>query len=74
MRHVAGPRNEIAQKSIFNILGPLTNPASAKCQVMGVYDKKWMIPLATTIPLRAAIISLPTCLALIVFPFTNPMV
>ena len=49
MRHVAGPRNEIAQKSIFNILGPLTNPASAKCQVMGVYDKKWMIPLANVL-------------------------
>ena len=49
MRHVAGPRNEISQKSIFNILGPLTNPASAKCQVMGVYDKKWMIPLANVL-------------------------
>ena len=46
MRHVVGPRKEIGQKSIFNILGPLTNPASAKRQVLGVYDKKWMIPIA----------------------------
>ena len=46
MRHVVGPRKEIGQKSIFNVLGPLTNPASAKRQVLGVYDKKWMIPIA----------------------------
>lgn len=46
MKHVIGPRKEIGQKSIFNVLGPLTNPASAKRQVMGVYDKKWMMPIA----------------------------
>ena len=46
MRHVVGPRKEIGQKSIFNVLGPLTNPASAKRQVLGVYDKKWMTPVA----------------------------
>ena len=46
MKHVVGPRKEIGQKSIFNILGPLTNPASAKRQLMGVYDKKWMLPIA----------------------------
>ena len=46
MRHVVGPRKEIGQKSIFNVLGPLTNPASAKRQVLGVYDKKWMTPIA----------------------------
>ena len=46
MKHVIGPRKEIGQKSIFNILGPLTNPASAKRQVLGVYDKKWMLPMA----------------------------
>jgi len=42
MKHVIGPRKEIAHKSIFNILGPLTNPASTPNQVMGVYDEKWM--------------------------------
>ena len=46
MRHVVRPRKEIGQKSIFNVLGPLTNPASAKRQVLGVYDKKWMTPIA----------------------------
>ena len=46
MRHVVGPRKEIGQKSIFNVLGPLTNPASATRQVLGVYDKKWMTPIA----------------------------
>ena len=46
MRHVVGPRKEIGQKSIFNVLGPLTNPASAKRQVLGVYDKKWLTPIA----------------------------
>ncbi|HJL95596.1 MAG: anthranilate phosphoribosyltransferase [Gammaproteobacteria bacterium] len=46
MKHVIGPRKEIAHKSIFNILGPLTNPASPPNQVMGVYDKKWMKPVA----------------------------
>ena len=46
MRHVVGPRKEIGQKSIFNVLGPLTNPASAKRQVMGVYNKDLMIPIA----------------------------
>ena len=46
MKHVIGPRKEIAHKSIFNILGPLTNPASTPNQVMGVYDEKWMKPVA----------------------------
>ena len=46
MKHVVGPRKEIGQKSIFNVLGPLTNPASARRQLMGVYDKKWMLPIA----------------------------
>ncbi len=46
MKHVIGPRKELAHKSIFNILGPLTNPASAPNQLMGVYDEKWMQPVA----------------------------
>lgn len=46
MKHVIGPRKEIAHKSIFNILGPLTNPASTPNQVMGVYDEKWLKPVA----------------------------
>ncbi len=37
MRHVVGPRREIGLRTIFNILGPLTNPAGASVQVLGVY-------------------------------------
>ena len=37
MRHAAGPRKEIGLRSIFNMLGPLTNPAAANCQLLGVY-------------------------------------
>lgn len=37
MKHTIGPRREIGIRTIFNILGPLTNPAGADCQVMGVY-------------------------------------
>ncbi|MEE9614444.1 MAG: anthranilate phosphoribosyltransferase [Thermodesulfobacteriota bacterium] len=38
MKHAAPVRREIGIRTIFNILGPLTNPAGAKCQVLGVYD------------------------------------
>lgn len=38
MRHAIGPRRELGQRTIFNILGPLTNPAGATQQLMGVYD------------------------------------
>jgi anthranilate phosphoribosyltransferase len=37
MKHAIGPRREIGIRTIFNILGPLTNPANADCQVLGVY-------------------------------------
>lgn len=40
MKYAIGPRREIGIRSIFNILGPLTNPALAKYQVLGVYDSK----------------------------------
>ncbi len=38
MRHAIGPRREIGQRTIFNLLGPLTNPAGATHQIIGVYD------------------------------------
>ncbi|MBT3822674.1 MAG: anthranilate phosphoribosyltransferase, partial [Nitrospinaceae bacterium] len=37
MKHAIGPRRELAMRSIFNIMGPLTNPAGAQCQLVGVY-------------------------------------
>ena len=38
MRHAIGPRREIGVRTVFNILGPLTNPARAQHQLVGVYD------------------------------------
>jgi len=46
MKHAIGPRKEMGVRTIFNILGPLTNPAGATCQVLGVFDKQWLEPLA----------------------------
>ena len=40
MKFAIGPRREIGVRTVFNILGPLTNPAGASCQVLGVYDAK----------------------------------
>lgn len=46
MKFAIGPRREIAIRTMFNILGPLTNPAGAKRQVMGVFASKLTAPLA----------------------------
>jgi anthranilate synthase/phosphoribosyltransferase len=46
MKHAIGPRKEIGQRTIFNVLGPLTNPAGANIQLTGVYDAKLTEPLA----------------------------
>jgi len=40
MKHAIGPRRELGIRTIFNILGPLTNPAGAKAQLLGVYDPR----------------------------------
>ncbi|MFZ5987172.1 MAG: anthranilate phosphoribosyltransferase [Bacillota bacterium] len=40
MKHAAGPRRELGIRTIFNILGPLTNPANAKGQVLGVFNER----------------------------------
>jgi len=46
MRHVAPVRSSLRFKTIFNLLGPLSSPAQAKNQLLGVFDKKWLLPLA----------------------------
>lgn len=46
MKHAAGVRKELGFRTIFNVLGPLTNPANAEAQVLGVFDAKWVEPLA----------------------------
>jgi anthranilate phosphoribosyltransferase len=46
MKHAIGPRREMGVRTIFNVLGPLTNPAGAQNQVIGVFSKEWVEPLA----------------------------
>ena len=42
MKHVINVRKTLGTRTIFNLLGPLTNPANAKNQLLGVFDKKWL--------------------------------
>ena len=46
MKHAIGPRRELSLRTIFNILGPMTNPAGVKRQLIGVYDKSLCKPMA----------------------------
>ncbi len=46
MKYAIGPRREIGIRTVFNVLGPLTNPANANAQLLGVYDPTFMRPLA----------------------------
>ncbi len=46
MRYVAPTRVELGTRTIFNLLGPLSNPAGAKLQLIGVFDAIWMEPMA----------------------------
>ncbi|SCZ61428.1 anthranilate phosphoribosyltransferase [Thiohalomonas denitrificans] len=46
MKHAIAPRREMGVRTIFNVLGPLTNPAAAPHQVIGVFSNNWVEPLA----------------------------
>jgi len=46
MKHAIGPRREMGVRTLFNLLGPLTNPAGAPNQVIGVFSRQWVEPLA----------------------------
>jgi len=46
MKHAIGPRRELGIRSIFNVLGPLTNPAGVRHQVLGVFSDDLLLPLA----------------------------
>lgn len=49
MRHVAPVRASLGIRTIFNLLGPLSNPANATHQILGVYDARWLDPMAETL-------------------------
>jgi anthranilate phosphoribosyltransferase len=49
MRHVAAARKELGFRTIFNLLGPLANPAGARRQLMGVFADHWLEPMAATL-------------------------
>ena len=46
MRHAIGPRREMAVRTVFNLLGPMTNPAGALHQLVGVFARQWVEPVA----------------------------
>lgn len=46
MKHAIGPRREMGVRTLFNLLGPLTNPAAAPNQVLGVFSDRWLQPVA----------------------------
>ncbi len=46
MKHAIGPRREMGVRTLFNILGPMTNPAGAPHQVIGVFSPAWLAPVA----------------------------
>lgn len=46
MKHAIGPRREMGVRTLFNLLGPLSNPAGAPNQLIGVFSEEWLEPLA----------------------------
>ena len=46
MKYAIGPRKELAARTVFNLLGPITNPAGVPNQLLGVYSKQWVRPIA----------------------------
>ena len=60
-RHVIGPRREIGIRTIFNLLGPLTNPAGARYQLVGVFEQRWVRPLAEVFAELGSVHTLVVC-------------
>lgn len=49
MKSVSAVRKSLGRRTIFNLLGPLVNPGKTQYQLLGVYDKKWLMPMAETL-------------------------
>ncbi len=49
MKYVAPIRKKIGRRTIFNLLGPLSSPASVKRQIVGVFERKWLVPFANAL-------------------------
>ncbi len=49
MRRVAAIRRKLGVRTIFNLLGPLTNPANVRRHLIGVYELEWLVPMAETL-------------------------
>ncbi len=54
MRHAIGPRRELGMRTVFNILGPLTNPAGVKRQFIGVFSAELCLPVAEVLKVLGA--------------------
>ncbi|MGI9229137.1 MAG: anthranilate phosphoribosyltransferase [Gammaproteobacteria bacterium] len=61
MRHAITPRRELATRSIFNLLGPLTNPARVRRQLVGVYDRQLTRPIAEVLQRLGSVHALVVC-------------
>ena len=66
MKYVAPVRRELGIRTIFNIIGPLANPAGAKMELMGVYDSELVEPLAQVL------LNLGVKNAMVVYGFKRP--
>ena len=60
-RHAAVPRRELGTRTLFNVLGPLTNPANASVQLMGVYDLSWVTRAAEVLRLLGVARAMVVC-------------
>ncbi|MCF6292131.1 MAG: anthranilate phosphoribosyltransferase, partial [Robiginitomaculum sp.] len=61
MKHAAFARSELGIRTIFNLLGPLSNPAGTKRQLLGVFDQKWLMPMAQTLANLGAVKAWVVC-------------